>query len=335
MWAEATIAVVSVAPILAGVWVANSYHWPPGLATQYATAHGITEPPGGLQIEAGIPIPLLIVIGVTIVMTFLATRRRFGRDVYAYGGNPDAAELAGINTRWVVMRDVHPDGDPVRDQRRDRVGPPERRHPRPRQGYELYVIAAAVIGGTSFAGGIGTIPGADPRRARHAVAPVRPGLPRRSTRRRSDMVAGGRPRGGRRARRLEPTAGTMMAEARTMTDRQRRRARRRTSGTPLVEMRNINVAFGGVHAVRDVTIDLYPGRGRRPRRRQRRRQVDPDAGPVGRPPGRRGEILINGEPVDDRQPARRQGATGSRRSTRRWPWPTTSTRRPTCSSAAS
>jgi D-xylose transport system ATP-binding protein len=32
-----------------------------------------------------------------------------------------------------------------------------------------------------------------------------------------------------------------------------------TSGTPLVEMRNINVAFGGVHAVRNVTIDLYPG----------------------------------------------------------------------------
>jgi D-xylose transport system ATP-binding protein len=31
------------------------------------------------------------------------------------------------------------------------------------------------------------------------------------------------------------------------------------SGAPLVEMRNINVAFGGVHAVRNVTIDLYPG----------------------------------------------------------------------------
>ena len=31
------------------------------------------------------------------------------------------------------------------------------------------------------------------------------------------------------------------------------------TGTPLVEMRNINVAFGGVHAVRNVTIDLYPG----------------------------------------------------------------------------
>jgi D-xylose transport system ATP-binding protein len=31
------------------------------------------------------------------------------------------------------------------------------------------------------------------------------------------------------------------------------------TGTPLVDMRNINVAFGGVHAVRNVTIDLYPG----------------------------------------------------------------------------
>ena len=32
-----------------------------------------------------------------------------------------------------------------------------------------------------------------------------------------------------------------------------------TERTPLVEMRNINVAFGGVHAVRDVSIDLYAG----------------------------------------------------------------------------
>jgi D-xylose transport system ATP-binding protein len=32
-----------------------------------------------------------------------------------------------------------------------------------------------------------------------------------------------------------------------------------TGGVPLVEMRNMNVAFGGVHAVADVTVDLYPG----------------------------------------------------------------------------
>jgi D-xylose transport system ATP-binding protein len=45
-------------------------------------------------------------------------------------------------------------------------------------------------------------------------------------------------------------ASSMTAEAATMTT---------TTVAPLVEMRNINVAFGGVHAVRDVTIDLYPG----------------------------------------------------------------------------
>ena len=154
----------------AAVWVANSYHWPAGLATQFAKARGITEPPGGLQIEAGIPWPLVIVIGVAIFMTFLATRRRFGRNVFAYGGNPDAAELAGINTRWTIMKTFILMGilcaiSAAIASARLNGGTLDLG-----QGYELYVIAAAVIGGTSFAGGIGTIPGRDPRRARHAVA---------------------------------------------------------------------------------------------------------------------------------------------------------------------
>lgn len=160
LWAEVTIGVVSVAAVLGGVLVANSYHWPPGLATQYALAHGITEPPGGLQIEAGIPFPLVIVIGVTIFMTFLATRRRFGRDIFAYGGNPDAAALAGINTRRTILKTFVLMGilcaiSAAIASARLNGGTLDLG-----QGYELYVIAAAVIGGTSFAGGIGTIPGA-------------------------------------------------------------------------------------------------------------------------------------------------------------------------------
>ena len=99
-------------------------------------------------------------IGVGIAMTFLAKRRRFGRNVFAYGGNPDAAELAGINTRWTIMKTFILMGilcaisGAIASARLNGgtldLG----------QGYELYVIAAAVIGGTSFAGGIGTIPGA-------------------------------------------------------------------------------------------------------------------------------------------------------------------------------
>ena len=160
MWAEVVVGAVAIAVVLGAVFTANSYHWPAGLATQYALKHGIVEPSGGLQIEAGIPFPLVIVIGVTIVMTFLATRRRFGRDIYAFGGNPQAAELAGINTRWTVMKIFILMGilcaisGAIASARLNGgtldLG----------TGYELYVIAAAVIGGTLFAGGVGSIPGA-------------------------------------------------------------------------------------------------------------------------------------------------------------------------------
>ena len=96
----------------------------------------------------------------TILMTYLARRRQFGRYVYAYGGNPEAAELGGINTRKIVMMTYVLMGvlcavsAAVQTARLDaavtNLGVQN----------ELDVIAAAVIGGTSFAGGIGTIPGA-------------------------------------------------------------------------------------------------------------------------------------------------------------------------------
>jgi D-xylose transport system permease protein len=159
MWAEVAIAVVSVGAIFAGVGVANSYHWPPGLATQYAQAHGISEANGPLQIESGIPIPLLIVMGVTIFMTFLATRRRYGRDVYAYGGNPDAAALAGINTRWTIMKTFIAMGMLAAIAAAVTSARLNAATSALGTGVELQVIAAAVIGGTSFSGGIGTIAG--------------------------------------------------------------------------------------------------------------------------------------------------------------------------------
>ena len=43
-------------------------------------------------------------IGVMLVVAFMAPRLRFGRAIYALGGNPEAAELAGINTRWTIMK---------------------------------------------------------------------------------------------------------------------------------------------------------------------------------------------------------------------------------------
>jgi D-xylose transport system permease protein len=160
VWAEVLLAVLGSAAVLGVAAFANANFWPPGLASQFATEHGITEPPGGLKIPVGFPWPIMLVIGVTLAMTFLATRRRFGRYVYAYGGNPDAAELAGINTRWTIMKTYILMGAlcaiaaAISAARLNGatldVGSSD----------ELYVIAAAVVGGTSFAGGIGTIPGA-------------------------------------------------------------------------------------------------------------------------------------------------------------------------------
>ncbi|HTC86309.1 MAG TPA: hypothetical protein VK656_06370, partial [Candidatus Acidoferrum sp.] len=103
-WANVTVIALSCGAVLVGVFVANHYYLPEALAAQYAKDHNITNiPPGGLQIPVGISWPVLLMIGVTIVMTILSRRRRFGRYVFAIGGNPDAAELGGINVRRTIV----------------------------------------------------------------------------------------------------------------------------------------------------------------------------------------------------------------------------------------
>jgi D-xylose transport system permease protein len=160
MWAEALIGTVGCLVTLGLVYVANSYLWPKPLAERWALEHGITVPPEGLRIESGIPWPILLLVIVAIVMSFLANRRRFGRYIYAIGGNPEAAELAGINTRATILKSFVLMGilcglsGAVAAARLNAASLDVGR------GYELYVIAATVIGGTSLSGGIGTIPGA-------------------------------------------------------------------------------------------------------------------------------------------------------------------------------
>jgi D-xylose transport system permease protein len=154
MWAEVAVGVSGVVAVLAAVWVATHYYWPPLLAVQ------VFGPNARPDIPVGIANPVLIMLGVTLVITFIATRRRFGRYVYSIGGNPDAAELAGINTRrtlmmtYVLMGALCAISAAIQTARLNSavtsLGTQN----------ELDVIAAAVIGGTSFSGGIGTIPGA-------------------------------------------------------------------------------------------------------------------------------------------------------------------------------
>ena len=160
VWAEAVLGLMGCGATIAAVWVANAYPWPVRIAQNYATAHNIEIPEGGLFISHGIAIPVLIALGVGIVMAFISRRTRFGRYIFAMGGNPEAAELAGINTRWVTVKIFMLMGGlcaiaaAISSARlnaaTNALGTLD----------ELYVIAAAVIGGTSLAGGVGSIAGA-------------------------------------------------------------------------------------------------------------------------------------------------------------------------------
>ena len=160
VWAEVFLGGVSCGGIIAFVLLVNSYPWPKGIVKQYVKANNIDTPVSEIFISHGFAIPVLIMIAVGVAMTFLATRTRFGRYVFAIGGNPEAADLAGINTRWVTVKIFALMGmlcglsaviaSARLNSATNNLGTLD----------ELYVIAAAVIGGTSFAGGIGTIYGA-------------------------------------------------------------------------------------------------------------------------------------------------------------------------------
>ena len=157
---EVAIGVIGCAVVLGAVWVANSYPWPPELATQYAERHGIVEPEGGLKIPTGVAYPVVILIGVASLMTYLARRRRFGRYVYAIGGNPEAAELSGVNVRRTIMMTFVLMGALCAISAAVQTARLNSAVTGLGTANELDVISAAVIGGTSFGGGIGTIPGA-------------------------------------------------------------------------------------------------------------------------------------------------------------------------------
>ena len=107
-----------------------------------------------------VPVPILILIVMAFVTHVLYSRTKFGKYIYAIGGNEQAARVSGINVgRYKILIYTYAGmlsglaGLVVSS----RIGSGQ---PGLGVGYELDGIAAAVIGGTSLsAGGIGTIPG--------------------------------------------------------------------------------------------------------------------------------------------------------------------------------
>ncbi len=142
LWVQLFFLAIGIALVCGFVMVMNAYYKP------------------RTEIPRGIPVPVLIMICVTVGMSLLAKITRFGRYVFAIGGNPEAAELSGIAVKkittfvFMVMGLLCSIAGVITTARlnagANSMGTMA----------ELNVIAAAVIGGTSLAGGQGTIYGA-------------------------------------------------------------------------------------------------------------------------------------------------------------------------------
>jgi D-xylose transport system permease protein len=139
LWMDLLLTAVPVAVVFAFAATMNSYQ-----------ISSKTEP-------QGIPIPVLIWAVVAVVLSFIVHRTRFGRYVFAMGGNPDAAALVGIPVKRVTMLlfallAVLVTVASIVSIARLNAGTNSLG-----SGMELYVIAAAVIGGAALAGGSGSI----------------------------------------------------------------------------------------------------------------------------------------------------------------------------------
>jgi ribose/xylose/arabinose/galactoside ABC-type transport system permease subunit len=133
-----------------GLIIATNGAWITNLPPDYFLAQ---------QKIVNIPMPVIFMIGLTILGAFFMRYTALGRSIYAVGGNAEAARLSGINVRGVLMRVFILNGVIVgiasvlfatQLQIIQSTTPP---------GLELVVITAAVVGGVSILGGTGTVIG--------------------------------------------------------------------------------------------------------------------------------------------------------------------------------
>ena len=105
----------------------------------------------------GIPIPVLWLAVMVVAFAILLTRTRFGRYVFAIGGNEEAARLAGINVKLVKTMVYVISGGCAAVASLLLMAKFSSGSPNTGIGNELQSIAAVVVGGTSLAGGRGSV----------------------------------------------------------------------------------------------------------------------------------------------------------------------------------
>jgi putative xylitol transport system permease protein len=107
----------------------------------------------------GIPVPIFLLLGTFAIAHFVLTQTRFGRHVYAVGGNPHAAKVSGLPLRKIRFSVYVISGALAGLAGMVLAARTGSGLPQAGIAYELDAIAAVVIGGTSLAGGVGRVTG--------------------------------------------------------------------------------------------------------------------------------------------------------------------------------
>lgn len=108
----------------------------------------------------GIPIVLILLMGLILLYTFITQRTVFGRHIYALGGNEKAAKLSGVKTQRVMFLVYTNMGMLAALAGLVVAGRLNAATPKAGTMFELDAIASCFIGGASASGGIGTVVGA-------------------------------------------------------------------------------------------------------------------------------------------------------------------------------
>lgn len=150
-----TLATMNIARGLARLW-SNGI----GIPLTFGEGPGLASPTFEyLQARIGgvVPVPAVIYLVLLILFSVVMDKSKFGRQIYAIGGNATAAHLSGINVKkiktiaFVLCAMLSATAGMIHSAQIFQGGPNEG------IGYELNAIAAVAIGGTSMSGGKGTI----------------------------------------------------------------------------------------------------------------------------------------------------------------------------------
>ena len=134
-----------------------------GLALYYTGGQNILQLGNYVKIGQGtvgpVPVPVIIVIVISALIWYIVNNTRYGRGLYAIGGSRSAAEASGINSKRSIYISYVINGVLIGFAGMIFMARNNAGLPNGAVGYEMTGLTAAIVGGTSFTGGIGTVSG--------------------------------------------------------------------------------------------------------------------------------------------------------------------------------